>query len=370
MARLAGPAVRRAPLRLLDRYVGREFVRIFGITVVGFPLMTIVINLADNIDKYLSRGVPVRRIAAAYVFALPEQVFFIIPAAVLFATVFSVGSFSRHSEITAAKASGVSFHRLAVPVFVLAVFAAILTYGVGEIVPVANERRDVLLGERELRSQSARYSFVYRADGGRTYAIRSLNIPRHEMVDVQIEREGTGPEFPGYFLTATRAAFDSTRGWILERGTMRLFLGRDRELAFTFDSLRQRALTERPADLLTEPKAPDQMNYRELGHYVRTLERSGSEANKLKVERALKIAIPVTCLVIALFGAPLGLTGHRAGPAYGVAVSLGTTIVFLMMVQLSKAVGAGGVVPPVLAAWLPNAVFGVGGVTLFVRART
>ena len=361
----------RLRLRLLDRYVVREFVRIFVVTVLGFPMLTIAINLADNIDRYLSRSVPARRIALAYVFNIPEQVFFITPAAVLFATVFTVAAFSRHSEITAAKASGISFHRLIAPVFVLAVLGAGLTFVIGEIAPAANERRAVLLGERELRSQTARYNFVYRADGGRTYAIRSLNVPLREMVDVQIEREGTGPEFPGYFLTSARASWDTTRGrWTLARGTMRLFLGPDQEVAFTFDSLRQRALTERPSDLLTEPKAPDQMRYRELGHYVSTLERSGSDANKLKVERALKLAIPATCVIIALFGAPLGLTGHRSGAAYGVAVSLATTIVFLSMIQLSKAVGAGGVVPPLLAAWLPNAAFGAGGLALFVRART
>jgi lipopolysaccharide export system permease protein len=315
--------------------------------------------------------VPVWRIALAYVYNVPEQVFFILPAAVLFATVFSIAAFSRHSEITAAKASGVSFHRLVAPVFVLAVLGAGLTYVVGELAPLANERRSILLGERELRSQTARYNFVYRADGGRTYAIRSLNVPARQMMDVQIEREGTGPEFPGYFLTAAQASWDTTRArWTLARGALRLFLGPDREIALTFDSLRQRALTERPADLLSEPKAPDQMNYQELGHYVRTLERSGSDANKLKVERALKIAIPVTCLIIAVFGAPLGMSGHRSGPAYGVAVSLATTIVFLAMIQLTKAIGAGGVVPPLLAAWLPNAVFGAGGLVLLARART
>ena len=53
------------------------------------------------------------------------------------------------------------------------------------------------------------------------------------------------------------------------------------------------------------------MRYAELGHYVRTLERSGSDANKLKVERALKLAIPVTCLIIVLFGAPLGMHNAR-----------------------------------------------------------
>jgi lipopolysaccharide export system permease protein len=227
----------------------------------------------------------------------------------------------------------------------------------------------VLLREKELRSQTARYNFVYRADEGRVYAVRSLSVPQSEMREVQIEREG-GPGFPGYFLTASRAGWVQASGWTLVSGTMRLFLGPDREVAFAFDSLRQRAMTERPADLLVEPKAPDQMRYAELGHYVRALERSGSDANKLRVERALKLAIPLTCLVIALFGTPLGLAGARSGAAHGVAVSLATTIVFLMVIQLSKAVGAGGVLPPDIAAWLPNALFGAAGITLFARAPT
>lgn len=370
---LAAPAearLSRGAGRVLDRYVVREFARIFAVTAIGFPVLTILINLADNIDTYLARNIALTHIALAYLYYVPEQLFMITPAATLFATVFSIGAFSRHSEITAAKASGVSFHRLVAPVFALAALASALTFLLGEFAPLANEHRATLLGEREQRSQTARYNFVYRADGGRTYAIRSLVVAQREMRDVQIEREGTGPEFPGYFLTATRAEYRPGKGWALSRGTMRLFLGPDREVAFTFDSLRQRAMTETPADLLTEPKAPDQMRYAELGHYVRTVERSGSDANKLKVERALKIAIPLTCLIIALFGAPLGLGGARSGPAYGVAVSLATTIVFLMMVQLTKAVGASGLLPPLLAAWFPNGLFGAMGLVLFARART
>ncbi|MBI4543495.1 MAG: LptF/LptG family permease [Gemmatimonadetes bacterium] len=362
--------MRARAARVLDRYVVREFGTIFGITLLGFPLLTIAINLTDNIDRYLSRGIPAQHIALAYLFEVIQQVFFVTPAAVLFATVFSVGAFSRHSEMTAAKAAGVSFHRVVAPMFGLAFLASLLTFVLGELAPLANERRAVLLGERERRSQTTRHNFVYRADGGRVYAIRTLSVRQREMRDVQIEREGTGPEFPGYFLTATRASYEPGTGWTLGAGTMRLFLGPDREVAFGFDSLRQRAMAERPLDLLAEPKAPDQMRYAELGHYVRTLERSGSNADKLKVERALKIAIPCTCLIIALFGAPLGMTGARSGAAYGVAVSLATTFVFLIMIQISRAIGAGGVVPPLLAAWLPNGIFGTAGLVLFVRART
>ena len=103
----------------------------------------------------------------------------------------------------------------------------------------------------------------------------------------------------------------------------------------------------------------------EDGHYV-----AGNVKTMPKFE-AVKIAIPVTCLIIALFGAPLGITGgHRGGGAYGVAVSLATTLVFLMSVQISKAVGSGGLLPPMVAVWLPNAVFGLAGIVLFARAKT
>jgi lipopolysaccharide export system permease protein len=355
--------------RILDAYVSREFMRIFTITALGFPIFTMLINITDRIDTYMARGVAGGNIALAYLYTMAEQIFFIIPAAVLFATVFSVGALSRHSEVTAAKASGISFQRLIAPVFLLATVAAILAYLIGEMVPRANERSAQLLGDAEIRSQNARYNFVYRADGDRTYTVRQLIVPTREIQDIQIEREGAG-ENPGYFLTAQNARWTDSTGWILRQGVYRLFLSEQQEVAISFDSLHQRAMTEAPADLLTEPKAPDQMTFEELGRYVKTLERSGSDANKLKVERALKIAIPATCLVIALFGAPLGLTGQRSGAAGGVAVSLATTIVFLLAVQISKAVGAGGLLPPLIAAWLPNAAFGLAGLVLFVRART
>jgi lipopolysaccharide export system permease protein len=141
-------------------------------------------------------------------------------------------------------------------------------------------------------------------------------------------------------------------------------------MTFTFDSLRTRTLVERPADLLAEPNAPEEMRYFELGRYIDALARSGSDTKKLRVDHALKLAVPFTCIVVALFGAPLALSSPRAGNAWGVAVSLGTTFVFLLLVQLTKAVGAGGVLPSTFAAWLPNLLFGGAAAWLLKRAET
>ncbi len=358
-------------MRTLDRYLLREWLRVCLVTLLGFPILVIVIDLTDKLDTYLNRGISRGAVALSYVFDLPEKMFLVLPVAVLFATVFTVGTLGRHSELVAAKASGISFHRLVRPLFVAAAGAFLLGLVLGELAPVVTTRRLELLGERQIRSTTARYNFVYRADGGWVYAIRSLDLASREMRDLIFEREGTGAGYPTIVLAAQRAVYgDTTRRWTLHSGALRYLAGPGEEFAFAFDSLRSPLVRERPVDLLAEPKAPDEMRYAELGRYIDALARSGSDAKKLRVERALKIAIPFICLLIALFGAPLAITSPRAGAAWGVAVSLATTFTVLLMFQLSKAVGAGGVLPPALAAWTPNILVAVAAAYLLRKAPT
>jgi len=141
-------------------------------------------------------------------------------------------------------------------------------------------------------------------------------------------------------------------------------------VTFAFDSLRDRKMRETPLELTASPKAPQDMGYRDLSQFIAALERSGGDANELKVERALKIAVPVTCIIIVFFGAPLATSTRRGGAAFGVGVSLGTTVVFLVLIQLTKAIGGKGLVPPDLAAWLPNILFGIIGLIMLARVRT
>ena len=112
------------------------------------------------------------------------------------------------------------------------------------------------------------------------------------------------------------------------------------------------------------------MRYAELGRYIQALKRSGGEAGKLEVDRALKIAIPFTCIIIALFGAPLANVNPRASGAFGIAISLGTTVAFLIMINLTREVGSSGLIRPDLAAWLPNMAFGLGGLVLLRQTKT
>jgi len=358
-------------LTLLDRYVLRTWTRIFVLTALGFPLVSILIKATDNTRALLSRGLTVPEILVSFGYLIPEQVAEVMPAAVFFATVFTLGAMSRHSEVIAALAGGWSFHRLARPIFLAAAVAAVFAFVIGETSVETTARSLELQKSRAVRPTAFRYNFVFRADGNWVYTIRTLDVAHRTLRDPVFLREGNGPAYPDLAVSADSATYDTTAArWRLWGGTSRIVFGGLSQPVFEAEEIRLGALTQTPAELLAASKSPAEMRYAELGQYIEALRRSGNDVNKLAVERALKIAIPVTCLIIALFGAPLSLSSPRAGPAFGIAISLATTVIFLLVINLAKAVGAGGVVSPGLAAWLPNAVFLTGALILLRRVRT
>jgi lipopolysaccharide export system permease protein len=357
-------------VRALDRYVFVEFWKIFVTTALGFPILVNIIDLTDNLDKYLGQHLSVGRIALSYVYWLPDSMFMVLPAAVLFATVFAIGALTRHSEITAAKASGISFYRFIAPIFAGAVIATVLGLILGELAPVTNRKRlDILQADRNNFS-SDRYNFAYSADRGRVYKIGALHLMQPSIEGMVIERKGNGPDYPSYVITANGARYTAARGWVMTKGAMHIIPDSLNNITISFDSAVDRHFTEPPKQLTLSQKAPTDMGFRELGRFITSMERSGAEVNELRVERMLKLAIPITCIVILLFGAPLATSTQRGGAAYGVGLSLATTVIFLMLIQLTKGIGGKGMIPADLAAWLPSIIFGVVGAILFARVRT
>ncbi|MGZ8378840.1 MAG: LptF/LptG family permease [Gemmatirosa sp.] len=363
----------RRKLRLgsaLDRYVLLEFLKVFTVTAIGFPVLLFVIDLVDNLNKYLGRRIPRADLLLSYVYWLPEQMFLVLPAAVLFATVFTVGAVTRHSEITAAKASGISFYRFILPIVWGAMIATGLGLALGEVLPDANAVRMQLLRESKDPMGTARANFAYAAEGGRVYQAQLLLVDSGQLVKPQLERKGNGADYPGLLAAAQDARYREGQGWMLRNGALHLMPGDTVVHAFAFDSVLDRRMQERPRDLLSSAKAPADMDFRELGAFITAMERSGVDVGKLRVERMLKIAIPVTCVIILLFGAPLATSTQRGGTAYGVGLSLGTTVIFLVLIQLTRAIGGKGLIQPELAAWIPSALFGIVGGILLARVRT
>jgi lipopolysaccharide export system permease protein len=353
----------------LDRYVSSLYLKVWLISVLGAPFLFIIFKITDDLDTYLARGLSVRQVLLAYVYDFPYQMSLSLPVASLFGAVFTVALMSRHFEITAAKASGISFYRLIAPMVVLGALVSVFGLALGELVPVTNRLRAEALREYGSSGRSVRTSFVYGADGGRAYTVRRLMADDGLIRDIVIDREGTGADYPTYKVYAPEAEWHDGR-WLLLDGYLYLFPEQERIVSFAFDSLHQRDFSETPQQLLAKPKDPEEMNYAELGRFIESIERSGGDARKLEVERMMKIALPIAGLIVVLFGSALGNSTGSAGPAMGVGIALATVLLYLLSVRIAQGMGAGGVMPAALAAWLPNLLFLAIGVVLLARART
>ncbi|MFV1987448.1 MAG: LptF/LptG family permease [Gemmatimonadota bacterium] len=358
-------------MRLLDRYIGAQFLKIFVIFVLGVPFLFIVIDLTDNLDVFIDQGATRAQLLMHYIYQFPYQSLLAFPIAALLASVFTISSMTKRFETVAINAGGVSFYRMTAPLLLLALLLSGVALALTELVPVTNRLSVEALEREERRSRSIRMSFVFRADQGLVYKIRRLDTSVDRIDNIQVEREGTGPEFPTMHIAANTAHWDSiSNRWVMLYGWLRRFPTHDSERAYEFESLHLRDFDEPPAELRAEPKEPDEMRFAELGQFIEAIERSGGRPRSLRTARAQRIAFPFACLVIVLFGMPLAHSNRRGGAPQSIGIALATTVIFLIFVRIAEALGAGGAMDPTLAAWLPNGVFLAAGLGLFTKVRT
>ena len=352
----------------LDRYVTREFMRLFLLFALCAPLLFVLGDWTENIDTYTRQQLPITNVALGYLYQMPMFISWSFPVAALIATVFTVDSMTRHSEMTAAKAGGISFFRALRVLPVLGVFLTGAALLLTELVPIGTRAKKEVLQEVERMHDVMRHDFVYTGPDGHVYTIRQLNMAGPTMTGVTIElAENSRPVLR---ISARNATWDSISGWTLNDGLHRSFDADGNETAFSFETLRLAALEETPDELMARPKDPEEMGYAELGRFIDALERSGTKPREMMIERSQKIAIPLATMVIILFGAPLANSSARGGAAYGIGVSLGITVFYMVLFRVTKAAGTAGWMDPDLAAWAPNAVFAVAALWLIARVKT
>ena len=356
-------------IRILDILIVRTFLRIFIVFVLGAPLLFIVGDLVEQVDRYFDRGLTVGEVSLAYVYMLPEFISWSFPIAALTAAVFTIHSMTMHREVLAAKAGGISFHRLMAPLVVLGLLLTVVGLLLSEAVPVGKRRAGQILRSEEVGRQW-RTDFVFKTDDDRTLTARRLNVLPPSMNQVVLEVPAGSDGEVAQHLQAARVPFDSVRGWTFKNGYLRILPDRAEPLTLYFDSLRSSGFGEPPRGLLGSPDDEDEMSDSEIDRMVANITRSGGDPSTLLVKKGQRKAIAVATLVIILFGGPLATSSRRGGAAYGIGVALASTILYLLLFRLAGAAGNAGALSPVLSAWLPNLLFLACGLILLKRVRT
>ncbi len=365
--------------RLLDLYIARQYLVVFLLSFGALVGVFYISTFIDLVPHLQSGRATTGTLVRYFYWQTPQYVYFIIPLSVLVGTLVTVGLLTKNSELIVMRACGVSLYRCAVPMLLFGIFFSFVLFELEENVLAVTNREAIRLNAviRNFPVQS--FNILDR----RWIVGRNGDIYQYDLFDPSANRfthfTMYRPDVQTWRLARVVYATTVTRAdaqWAAHIGWERTFAtprhGGAAPTAVTYVPFDERALPLEPPEFFKaeEPDA-DRMNYGELKSYITLLQSSGSmNVVKYVVDLQRKIAFPFVSLVMTLLAITFAVTTGRRGAMYGIGAGLVLALVYWTMLSVFGALGAGGWITPVLAAWAPNILFSSAAVYLLLTVRT
>lgn len=375
-------------MRLLDRYLLREFLIPLSFCLCGFLIFWIAFDLFSELHTMQEKHLLARDIAEYYVVKSPEFLILVLPVSLLLALLYALTTHARHNELTAIRASGVSLGRLCAPYLAVGLVASIGLFAVNEfLVPKTDEMADKILLRRVERQLGPKEKHVIekldfvnsRVGGeGRKWHIASYDTKTFEMTAPQAQWPSTNGT--RLWLSADKAVW--TNGMWVFSGKVRELLeanGQLRPIVVT-NLLAMPEFSESPSEIQSEIAVSEQWRVAstrradiplyEVFNYLRLHPHPEKQLRLwLQTKMYGRLAGPWTCLVVVLLGVPFAAASGRRNVFVGVAASIFIVFSYFILQQFGFAFGSAGYVPPIIGAWLPNLIFAAIGLVMMAKVR-
>ncbi len=361
--------------RIIDGYVAREVLAPFGLGVLLLTFALVTGRLLKLTEMVVNHGVTLAVVASLIGFIMPAFLELTFPMAVLLGVLMGFGRMSGDRELIAARACGISLYRLTAPVIgvALAVYA-LSSWLAFSVRPWANRNLEERLFELTQTTTSA----------GLKEKVFNRNFPGLVVyVDAVSPADGT---LHGVMISDARSS--AQQNTIIARSgiiipdktsksiTLRLFNGSLFGVEPGRDS--SHVTSFRIYDLNVHPeegleigrRSADEMSYTQLRQTIFAARTAGKPDYDAETELASKYTVPFTTLLFALIGVPLGLKPARGGQSERFGLAIALFFLYYSLMRAGEALAERGRLEAFCAMTIPDLVFAVLGVWLFVRSAT
>jgi len=373
-ARLSGWRLPLLP-QIIDTYILSDFLFYVLVVLASFISMTLVFNFFELMGDMIRNKIPFLDMLTYLMFLTPQLIYVFLPISILVAVLAHLGVLSKQNEIAAFKACGVSLYRLAAPILLGSTLFAVGLFGFDfYYVPGANRKQDALRDEIKGRPTQT----YLRPDrkwimgtGSRIYYYRYFDAAEKLMAEVNVFELETGSFRLKKEIVARQARWsDSSNTWVFENGWSCDFVGNDCPSYRGYQATTFPELNEAPDYFLKPAVQEKQMNFLQLDSYIRDLAQSGFPTQKLQVEFYRKFSVPLFALIMGMIALPFGFMVGNRGAMTGIGVSILIAMCYWGLDTLFEQVGAVSLLLPAMAAWAPDAIFGLMGMYLLLRLRS
>ena len=353
-------------MNVLTRYLFREFLRAAGACILGFLLLFLLIDFVEHAEKLLGHDAGLREIGWYYLTRVPGIFVLISPVGTMLAVLVAVSLRVRSNELTAIFSGGVSLLRACGPILAGCALVSALSLLCSEVLaPSANryarEIERLRLRPGNVAAQFSGNRYWMRGERG-ILSAQVVDGPSRSLQGFQyIEVD---PDFrPVRRIESRGARLLPDGAWELSEGRERVFGESPSVKAFP---LRTYRLPETMDGFIEGETPPEEMTYVQLSGYVGELRRKGYETRGYATDLHAKIAYPMLNVLISMLAIPFALRSPRSGGVWR-SIGLGLLMGFACWAVLSASLSLGrmGILPALLAAWLPGVLFAGSGAALF-----
>lgn len=353
-------------MKVIRHYISMTYLKLLALSVGSFVTIYLVIDFLEKVRRFSRSDCNPLYILLFFLYKIPAIVNQIMPLAVLMATLLTLGTLSRSSEIIAMQSCGISLRKIAEPIIVIALALSLFTFFSNEvIIPNTSQQmkyiEEVLIQKRNPSTFFRLNNIWYREDN---YILQArLFIPATRTLKGVTLWQTTEDMRPVRRLEAEEGVWDGSR-WTL-RNVVEMDFTKGTAPSSTMSKTLPVPFSLKVDDLKTWDKYAEDMGFFRLRGYTVKLRKGGYDATRYLAQMHSKLSLPFACLIMAFVGIPFALRGGRSsGIALGIGLSLAIGFAYFIINAILISFGQTDVLPPLVSAWAANFIFALSAIWL------
>ena len=357
-------------LKKIDIYIIKKFLGTFAFSIFAFIWILIIFDLSEKVGNFIDKEVPLNAILFEYYLNfVPYFINMLSPLFIFISVILFTSKLAANTEIIAILSTGISFRRLMRPYLFSAIVLAILSFTLNNyIIPSANKRRlafqerylfvPLQNWDKNIHKQIAKGVYIYME----SYSVNDnigYQFSMEKFKDRRLENK----------LISDFIKWDSTNSkWTIHNYRIRYFEKDNKERIVKGNKI-DTVLPIRPADFKERDEIVETMNLNELNAFIDKKKLQGeSKVQALLVAKYQRMASPFAAFILTLIGVSLSSRKVRGGIGVNIGIGLLISASYILFMQISTNFAISSSLSPLLAVWIPNILYSIIGIYLYIRA--
>ena len=355
---------------LLDYYVIKKFITNFLFVIISFTIIFIIVDIIDNIDKFVNRGISNEEIITYYYLSIPWYISIALPMTILISTIICFVTMQKNNELTALKASGISIWRTSAVLLTSGVLMCFFSFYFDNTIVVNAFEKKIPIEKKlnnKLSKSSKKNDIYYHLDNS-FLAIKRFNYNSNSGNNISIQQLN-GPDIE-YRIDADRMSWIEDKNmWLLKNLKIRYWEKGILSYSFVKDSTLS-IKDINPSIIKKDNINPEEMNYWQLSYFIDKLKNKGLNYTRWSVNKYFKTAFACTPIIMMIFGIALSITKPRSNYTAGIGLSIIVIFLYYLLIKTGQSLGYNQILPPFLSVWFVNILFISFGSYMFIKSRT